>query len=378
MKLSTARAGTPLRIAGRDVDFGFWAMKRGTRRWGVHSSIYATNPWAVAEGAVRAEVAGQRPRAAALSFVSQAHEYFRAADQASTIETRPLLYYYSFLNLGKALAIVRGRPNMVGRVEHGIAPVGSSGHAVSSAELVTKRSASNGKSVSVVDEVHQALEGSPVPAQQWPVRDILAQSVVGHRMWREGHVPTRKERIVPLDEVLLKEDRSTHQVWLQFRISRDRLRAADRSLTNLIDESQLAGAFRAVKDPDPEVNAAFHTLEQVSPVPYTDRAADVVMTAVDGVRPFLRTTVTSSHPYRRYYLYLSPPGETRMPQWLSTYATLFWLGSLTRYQPVELFDALDGPLGPFLREFLDTQPNQLLYMLTSDLKRQAVVRAAIV
>ena len=70
-------------------------------------------------------------RAAAVSFVRQAREYFTAADRSNTIETRPLLYYYSFLNLyyysflnlGKAVAIARGQPGLVGKVQHGVAAI---------------------------------------------------------------------------------------------------------------------------------------------------------------------------------------------------------------------------------------------------------------
>lgn len=56
---------------------------------------------------------------------------------------------------------------------------------------------------------------------------------------------------------------------------------------------------------------------------------------------------------------------------------LFWLGSLTRYQPVELFESLDGSMA-ILSEFLETQPKQLLYIFASAAKRQNVTRAAIV
>lgn len=56
------------------------------------------------------------------------------------------------------------------------------------------------------------------------------------------------------------------------------------------------------------------------------------------------------------------------------YSTFFWLGSLTRYQPVELFKALNGPEGAFFREFIETRPNQLLYMLAADVKQQDVTR----
>ena len=97
-------------------------MRRTNRRWGIHSMLYAADPWAVIGGVVGEQVANSAERDAAKSFVRQAREYFTAAERASAIETRPLLYYYySFLNLGKAISITRGRPGMVGKVSHGIA-----------------------------------------------------------------------------------------------------------------------------------------------------------------------------------------------------------------------------------------------------------------
>ncbi len=94
--------------------------------------------------------------------------------------------------------------------------------------------------------------------------------------------------------------------------------------------------------------------------------------------PKLWQTVTSAQPHRNYYLYLSPPGERRYPQWVSIYAVMFWLGSLTRYQPVALLDLLDGPYGAFFREFLASQPTQFLYIIASEFKHQGVAKPAVV
>jgi hypothetical protein len=344
----------------------------------MHSMLYAADPWAVIAGAVSEQITTPAERAAGTSFVRQAREYFTAAERANTIETRPLLYYYSFLNLGKAIAIARNRPDLVGRVMHGVGAIDRQGHVASTAELSIQPSNQSRSRVQVVDELHWALEGAPVPAGDYPVRDIIAQSVVAHRMWREGFATLRKERFITVDKVRLFHDEATNEVWSRIYVRRDTLVARGRGLTETLRESTLAPDFRAVNEPDPDVARTSHTLEQVTPATYTGRAADVVMDVVSPLRSKLWETVTAAYPYRRFYLYLSPPGEKRMPQWLSIYSTLFWLGSLTRYQPVELLETLDGPLGPFFREFLETQPTQLLYIFASEIKQQDVTKAAIV
>jgi hypothetical protein len=378
VKLPAARSGDPLLIKNRELDFTFHPMKRTSRRWGIHSMLYAADPWAVIGGSVSEQVSGPAERAAATSFVRQAREYFTAAERANTIETRPLLYYYSFLNLGKAIAIAHGRSGLVGKVKHGVAAIHARGHTPATAELVIQASAASGTDRSVVDEMHRALERRAVAAGDYTVRDVIAQSVVAHRMWREGFSTPRRERFLTVEQVRLFHEPSSKQVWSRMYLRRDTLRARGRGLAETLRESTCDPDFRAVVDPDPDLATTHHTLEQASPVTYTGRSADVVMDVVHVLRTKLWQTVTAAPPYRRFYLYLSPAGEKRMPQWLSIYSILFWLGSLTRYQPVELLEILDGPLGPFFREFLETQPSQLLYLLASEVKQQDVTRAAIV
>lgn len=379
VQLPSARSGSPLLIKNRELNFTFWPMRRTNRRWGIHSMLYAADPWAVIAGSASQQVTNAAEREAATSWVRQAREYFTAAERASTVEPRPLLYYYySFLNLGKAIALARNRPDMVGKVMHGVAAIDRHGHLPATAELVIQRSSADRSRISVVDELHHALERVPVAAGDYPVREVIAQSVVAHRMWREGHPSLRKERFITVDKVRLFHDDATRQVWARIYIRRDTLGARGRGLTETLRESTLETSFRAVVEPDPDTARTFHTLEQLAPSTYTGRAADVVMEVVTLLRSKLWETITSARPYRHFYLYLSPPGEKRMPQWLSVYSTLFWLGSLTRYQPVELLHTLEGPLGPFFREFLETQPTQLLYMLASELKQQDVTKAAIV
>jgi hypothetical protein len=267
---------------------------------------------------------------------------------------------------------------MVGKVGHGIASVDPRGHTPAAAELVIQATAANGSRMSAVDELHQALEGAPVKAANYPVRDVIAQFVVAHRMWREAFAQTRVERLITVEGVRLFHDPDESQIWSRVYVRRDTLKGRKRNVAETLRESRLAPDFRAVADPDPAVSSALHVFEQANPTSYTGRASDVVMEVVRILRPKLWQTVQAIKPYRGCYLYLSPPGDMRMPQWLSIYSTLFWLGSLTRYQPVELLEVLDGAYGPFFREFLETQPSQLLYILASEIKNQDVTKAAIV
>lgn len=362
-----ARVGVPLVISKSELEFTFFPMKRTIRRWGVSAMIYAADPWATMHDAVAACKSADRPSAE--SFLRQAQEFFRAAEAAGTPEARPLLYYYSLMNLTKALAIVRGRPNLVGKVGHGLAHNGNFGHSLNQAQLQIQHSSTN--NVMVLDELHRAITGQPMPTADVKVTDLVVHSVVAHRMW--AHALGRKERFLSVEGVRLLHDEAGKRIWATISVPRDLLARRDWSVTSVLNMGQLSPDFRIVRSGDG--NRVF---EQIAPVTYTARAADNVMDVIKVVRPHLWQTVTSAPPYRHYYLFLSQPTEARLPQTVSAYMLLFWLGSLTRYRPVELLATLSGTLGGFFREFLATQPPQLLYMLASEFRQQEVSRAAVV
>ncbi len=342
--------------------------------------LYAAEPWAVISGAVRdAAITRSLPdneAKSALSFVRQAKEYFIAAERAGALETRPLLYYYSFLNLGKALSIARGRTGMVGKVKHGVAAVHTSGYSPTSAEIAVQRSGPG--DLSAIDELHWALEGSTAPAGQIKIADLMPQSVVGHRMWRAATGSMRKERFFALEQIQWLEDPVAREIWLKLYLRRDTLRSHGRGVTETLREARIDTTFRAVSDAYAAAND-LHAFEQITATPYaTGRASDVVMESVGTIRRDIWQTITATSPFRRFYLCLSPLTEVRVPQWMSVYGLLFWLGSLTRYQPVELLDALAGPYGPFFEEFIETQPAQLLYFFASEARAQDVSKPALV
>jgi hypothetical protein len=379
MTLPPERAGTALQIKSRELPFSFFPMARTSRRWGLNSMLYAAEPWAVISGAIRdAAITRSLPAVeanSALSFVRQAKEYFNAAERAGALETRPLLYYYSFLNLGKALSIARGRTGMVGKVKHGVASVHSSGYAPTSAEITVQHSGAGDPSA--IDELHWALEGSAARAGDLKIADLMPQSVVGHRMWRAATGSVRKERFFTLEQIRWLEDASAQEIWLKFYVRRDTLHSHGRGVTETLREARIDSTFRAVSDSYAAAHD-LHAFEQVTATPYTGRASDVVMESVATVRRDIWQTVTATSPFRRFYLCLSPLTEVRVPQWMSIYGLLFWLGSLTRYQPVELLDALAGPYGPFFEEFIETQPAQLLYIFASEARAQDVSKPALV
>ena len=89
-------------------------------------------------------------------------------------------------------------------------------------------------------------------------------------------------------------------------------------------------------------------------------------------------SITIMPPFRKYYVYVADPQDTLLPQLCSIYLIFFYLGSITRYRPNQFDQLIAGPYGAFMREFIENQPNQWLYMLASEFAKQEVTRAAVV
>jgi hypothetical protein len=226
--------------------------------------------------------------------------------------------------------------------------------------------------------------GSPVPANNatYSVMELMAQVVVGHRLWREAG---KKERFVALEDARFYHDVSggAGGAWLRFFIARGDLSRFGISQTRLRREGRLDGLLQRVRlDPADGYSNTNETFcfEQVAPVGYTHRAADILKPLVETVRPILCLSATSAPPYRKYYVHLTPPDQAaeRLPQLLSLYLLFFFFGSVTRYRP-HVFDAiLKSDYGPFVREFIASQPDQLLYLLATEFSEREVVKPALV
>lgn len=149
-------------------------------------------------------------------------------------------------------------------------------------------------------------------------------------------------------------------------------------MDELMSLGDLAPDFEAVRGVLDLDGVEARVFQQASPTAYGHRPTDELMIAVSQARRVLWRSIFSSEPYRRYYLYQSPPGEVRLHQLLSTHALMFFLGSATRYQPKIYLAALEGPYAAFLREFLASQPSQFLFGIASEFSQREISRAAVV
>jgi hypothetical protein len=121
-------------------------------------------------------------------------------------------------------------------------------------------------------------------------------------------------------------------------------------------------------------------IEKQVPHRYGHRPSDDLLKVISEVRSALWASILVVPPYAKYYLYISPPAKRRqvLPQLLSIYVVMFFLGSITRYRPQHFEALLDTSYGPQIEGFLTEAPSQFLYLLASEFLKQEVSKPATV
>jgi hypothetical protein len=220
----------------------------------------------------------------------------------------------------------------------------------------------------------------PVNNESYSVAGLLPQIVVGHRLWRDA---TRaRERFVAVHEIEIVSDPQARAVWLRLYIFRGDLSRYAITRETLLSEGDLVGEFREVQIADTGRDPALLCLEQCSPLTYTGRPTDVVMDLVATVRHRLwrAATITPELGYRKYYLHLTPRAEirSRVPQLASLWLLTYYFGSVVRYRPHLFANVASGTFGPFVREFVSAQPEQMLYLLATEMRQREVAKPAVI
>ena len=371
------RPGHVLEAKGRPLPFSFFPVTKTNRRYGLYDTVFAVAPWAVMSGAINNAKISEAHRLEALAFLEQAEDFYRAA--SAGISTNPLLSYYSFLNLAKVLIRVRGYPGSLDRAMHGLKEKTSEGG--TELEDSTVEAKDSGEFINVFPELIDRL-GYDRPAHDdaYPVIELLPQIVVGHRIWRESK-RGQAERFVGLRKIEFVDDRPAGELWLRLYVSAGDLKRYGISRKRLLDETGFSGEFREVSLKAADTDGRLVCLEQTNAHPYSGRPTDVVIDLVRAIKRRLWVVVSAvpGGGYRRYYVHLRPPSEAvQLPQLGTMWALMFYFGSVVRYRPHLFDEILRSPYGAFASEFISSQPEQMLYLLASELCERDVARPAII
>lgn len=366
-RLRSQRQGEELTTNGKLIPFSFWPAIRSTR-WALQRRLYVRDPWATLFEAVYRSSIPKSRIDEALSYLDQAEEYYNAGTQVGgRMSVKPLLLYYSILNLSKCMIAVR-RPGLdLSHAMHGLTAARPRPRAILGDEVGVRTSATR---VNIFSELMTILEGHAPALRNLQVRHLLPQILPGHRLWT--YACGRKEQFVSV-KIKALHDPARRAAWLSIYVERGELAYLGLGVRKFVAASGLPGLWEQVQDPAGDHSVV---LEQMDEKTYAGRPLDCVTELFRSVRSALWSVVTTTDPHRKFYLNCdSGLGTHRLPQWSSVYVLFFYLSDLTRYRPVQFDRFLECKYGPQIESFLDECPSQFLFLMASELLRREVAPA---
>ncbi|MEH6702384.1 YaaC family protein [Parasphingorhabdus sp.] len=377
MRWVDARAGDVVHIRQRPATFSFFPTFQGVKREGVHSILFATEPWNIIQHNLE-NLTDSNARRQALAFLVQSRDFFNAAQNSDVSAAKPLLLYYSFLNLAKCLVLKR-KGTALGAVHHGLSeklPT-TPGAIHGSVSIDILRNPAASAFVMFAQALGATLPTPVAPKTSVEVRsqDFLAQVLIGHRIYCQAD--NIKERFISLDRIECMQDATAQEAWLRVRAYADDFTRLDYRLNDLSKNLGVAGAWRNVNCSVFIDGRRIIEAESTATTHYGHRPSQVLAQISNDVRPRLWRSVTAYPPYRKYYIYLPSSAQTLLNQLLTIYLATFYFGSITRYKPEQFDQILKSSIGPFVFEFFSNQPTQFLYLMASEFMEQEVAKAAI-
>ena len=316
-------------------------------------------------------------RSQASAFLAQARDFYSASASSDVRAAKPLLLYYSFLNLAKAL-VVKTSGATLGRIIHGLSEqLPSTSGAIHGDVLVQAHRGNSQSAFLLLADALQTSQAQTFNTLPFRVRseDFLAQVLIGHRVYAQG--TGIKERFISLEQLRYVHDSNRKTAWLSVRAFADDFTRLGYPLTGLSRSLTKGVDWRNVNSGAHLGGRRLLEAETMREWGYSHRPSQVLSAISDDVRLALWRSVLSVPPYRKYYIYRATSSQIVLDQLLSIYLASFYFGSITRYKPEQFEDILESDIGPFVLEFFENQPSQFLYLMSSEFVKQEVARAAI-
>lgn len=343
------RQGDRVKVKGVTVPYTFWPDSFiGTGR------RITSNPWACMATHIRGTLSSSRG-IKAMAFLEQSEEFYRTAS-AQRLKSRPLLYYYSFMNLAKAFLVVR-RNAALEMCVHGLKEVqGNVRQRMTITSQCVKANDLGGNRLQVYREFVSEC-GFNVPSRPTSVRlvDLLEQVVGVHDTYSQTFKKSRK--FFPIDSAEFCCHKPRKEVWISLKLRSEYLERVPTAASAL----RLAlTAFEEVESDDGTVRK----YESVAVRKYGRSPIEVLPALVKETKHNVWSVLRPGG----YRFYLSTiPSSLWLAQVASYYQAMFYFGSVTRYRPDAFEKLIQGKHGWLVEEFVNTQAMQFVYLLGSGL-----------
>lgn len=315
---------------------------------GKNEKIVISDIWAFWDYVVKKASSDRKSEVFLKSLLEQAKNFYLAAERSPT-KSKPLLYYYSFLNFSKILINLTHWHGPSKTYRHGMT---EKNHGKFIHSEITKQS----RQKNVVQVAHELIaEFDPnisVPSVTLKVKELLNHCIGVHRAYSE--IYNQQEVFFRLHEPRLFKDGKKLIFHSEIKCGRN---------------SKLS-LCRQGYEVEEQKNKYFYEVEAPTSSYTPNRQDYAKLSAIiqaKGIWYFLGND--------GYTMYLSDSKIGRYSQESIIYIVMFYLGSITRYHPY-LFDEIFSDREQWLvSEFLSTQPKQYLYLATARILGQSVYKA---
>ena len=295
----------------------------------------------------------------ACAYLEQSFEFFEAAKNPRT-GSKPLLYYYCFLNLAKLLFLFK-KINFPIALMHGIKdPRENERERLQFQGQSVKILSTRGDHSNLFPELIRALAGK-VKTGDIKVIDLISQIPGIHLSY--SSIVRRSPSFIPIENKIVKSNGS--EVWAQFSIKirndNDRL-----NINKLRARHIFSSLYHQISN-----STKNEVWFESNPETGRNRGIDnAIKKLQDKLSMIGIWSLLTNRGYRFYFSTYSK----WLPQLASMYAVMFYLGSITRYRPYDFDKILKGGFAWLVEEFLTTQPTQFLYVLASTLAEVDIVK----
>ena len=283
------------------------------------------------------------------SLLEQAKHFYETAE-TSPMKSRPLLYYYSFLNLAKVMINIEKEYGSSIRYMHGIKE-DNKNHFHNSDIIINPKKNSV---INVSAELLEVFDGEIITADRTiNVKSYLSQCVGIHRAYSE--IYKTPETLFKLGRIMLYKKRGKI-LGIKSEVQCNANNVA--SLTALgynivLEDTKYFWIEEIVKPSSAVTRSDFYNLATIL--------------KSKGIWYYIGNS--------GYTYYISTNTVSRYKPEIIIYNTMFYLGSITRYNPY-LFDKMFSDKEQWMvSEFLTTQPKQFLYLATAKILGQSILKA---
>jgi hypothetical protein len=290
-----------------------------------------------------------------LTFIEQSEDFYNSASTAR-IASKPLLYYYSFMNLAKAFISVK-KNEYLGLSEHGLFDYDKGRNrnvTITSLKVTAKGYNPSSKRMQVYQETIENL-GFRAPRKNttFGLTELFDQTVSIHELL--SHTLKSSIKFFPVVNISFKHDPLKKKAWVSFQIKCDDL-AFNQNAPHEIRKS--LDAFSEVESRDGQNVREYES----KAMQYRRNPIEVLQALVEQTKKDVWSYLSPG----KYSYYVSSIRKgRRLSQIGSCYKAMFYMGSIVRYRPDDFSRLLEGRHGWIIQEFVQTQQLQFVYLLGS-------------